>query len=146
MKKGKSAKLSGYRTYKVNYGTVDSKNLKSIYLNIQTWAEPKQEIENPNRVVNNLSRLIKLTILDYIERDVFDENFIVDLDLRSSGIQKGKKSFLNLECYFYVNNPKLDFKSKEIKSSVKKITSGLVKNIFRGNQNFTFSLTKKQIA
>lgn len=146
MKKGKSAKLSGYRTYKVNYGTVDSKNLKSIYLNIQTWAEPKQEIENPNRVVNNLSRLIKLTILDYIEKDVFDENFIVDLDLRSSGIQKGKKSFLNLECYFYVNNPKLDFKSKEIKSSVKKITSGLVKNIFRGNQNFTFSLTKKQIA
>ena len=146
MKKGKSAKLSGYRTYKVNYGTVDSKNLKSIYLNIQTWAEPKQEIENPNRVVNNLSRLTKLTILDYIERDVFDENFIVDLDLRSSGIQKGKKSFLNLECYFYVNNPKLDFKSKEIKSSVKKITSGLVKNIFRGNQNFTFSLTKKQIA
>jgi hypothetical protein len=145
MKKGKSSKLSGYRTYKVNYGTVDSKNLKSIYLNIQTWAEPKHEIENANRVVNNLSRLIKISILDYIDKEIFDENFIVDLDLRSSGIQKGKKSFLNLECYFYVKNPKLDFKSKEIKSSIKKITTGVVKNIFRGNQNFTFSLTKKQI-
>ena len=32
MKKGKSAKLSGYLNYKVNYGTVDSKNLKSIHM------------------------------------------------------------------------------------------------------------------
>ena len=92
MKKGKSAKLSGYRSYKVNYGTVDAKNLKSIYLNIQTWAEPKDEIESPNREVNNLSRSIKHTVLEYIDKEIYDDKFIVDLDLRCSGIQKNKKS------------------------------------------------------
>ena len=46
MKKGKTAKLSGYRTFKSHYGTIDAQNLKSIYLNIQTWVEPKDEVEN----------------------------------------------------------------------------------------------------
>jgi len=144
MKKGKSAKLSGYRSYKVNYGTVDAKNLKSIYLNIQTWAEPKDEIESPNREVNNLSRSIKHTVLEYIDKEIYDDKFIVDLDLRCSGIQKNKKSFLNLECYFYLNEVGIDFKSKEIKNSIKKVTDSIIKNNFRDNDTFKFSLTKKQ--
>ena len=45
MKKGKTNKLTGFRTFKSQYGTIDSTNLKSIYLNIQTWVEPKQEPE-----------------------------------------------------------------------------------------------------
>lgn len=144
MKKGRSAKLSGYRSYKVNYGTVDAKNLKSIYLNIQTWAEPKDEIESPNREVNNLSRSIKHTVLEYIDKDLYDDKFIVDLDLRCSGIQKNKKSFLNLECFFYLNELGVDFKSKEIKTSIKKITDSIIKNNFKDNNIFKFSLTKKQ--
>ena len=60
MKKGKSAKLAGYRYYKINYGTVDSKTLKSIYLNIQSWVEPKDFFENAERVINYLiKRIIK---------------------------------------------------------------------------------------
>jgi hypothetical protein len=143
MKKGKNAKLSGYRAYKVNYGTVDSKQLKSIYLNIQTWVEPKDDFDAPIRLVNNLSRAIKHTLLDYIDKDFFDDKFIVDLDLRSSGLHKGKKSFLNLECYFYTKQPDLDFKSKEIKDKIKIITDGIIDCNFKLNKNFTFTLTKK---
>ena len=64
MKKGKSVKLNLFNPIKSVYGTVDSKNLKSIYLNIQTWAEPKDDIEYPLRVINNLSRSIKHTVLE----------------------------------------------------------------------------------
>jgi len=78
MKKGKSSKLTGYRSYKVNYGTVDSKNLKSIYLNIQTWAEPKTDITSPNREVNNLSRSIKHSVLENINKDLYEDKFIVN--------------------------------------------------------------------
>lgn len=145
MKKGKSSKLSGYRSYKVNYGTVDSKNLKSIYLNIQTWAEPKTDISSPNREVNNLSRSIKHSVLENIDKDLYEDKFIVDLDLRCSGIQINKKSFLNLECYFYLKELGNDFKSKEIKNSIKQITDSIIKNNFRENEIFKFSLTKKQL-
>lgn len=143
MKKGKNAKLAGYRSYKINYGTVDYKILKSIYLNIQTWVEPLQEIEIPQRTINFLTRSIKHTVLDSIDTELFENNFIIDLDLRSSGIQKGKKSFLNLECYFYIKREGLDFKSKELKTSVKRITDTIIKDNFKKNEKFKFSLTKK---
>lgn len=144
MKKGKSSKLSGYQNYKVNYGTVDSKKLNSIYLNIQTWAEPKDEISSPTRVINNLSRSIKHSVLESLNTNIFEDKFIVDLDLRSSGIQINKKSFLNLECYLYLKNNELDFKSNEIKNNLKSITDEIIRNNFVKNNDFKFSLTKKQ--
>jgi hypothetical protein len=144
MKKGKSVKLLGHSAYKINYGTVDSKKLNSIYINIQTWAEPTCEIENPTRAINNLTREIKHTMLENIDDKMFEEKYIVDLDLRSSGIQLNKKSFLNLECYLYLKNPDTDFKSVELKNSIKKLTDVVLKRNFNENEIFTFSLTKKQ--
>ena len=58
MKKGKTIKLSGYRTFKSHYGTIDSANLKSIFINIQSWVEPKDFFENPERTINYLIKKI----------------------------------------------------------------------------------------
>ena len=95
MKKGKTSHIHGFNFAKVTYGTVDSVNLKSIYLNIQTWVEPKEEVENWNRVVLNMTRSVKHCVLDNIIKDTFDTKFIVDLDLRTSGLQLKKKSFMD---------------------------------------------------
>ena len=145
MKKGKSVKLLSHRDFKINYGTVDSKTLKSIYINIQTWAEPKVDIDYPTRVVNSLSRSIKHTVLNSIDKDIFNNKFIVDLDLRSSGIQSNKKSFLNLECYLYLKEIVVDFKDYELKNSIKKLTDSIIKENFTKNNIFNFTLTKKEI-
>ena len=131
--------------FKINYGTVDSKTLKSIYINIQTWAEPKVDIDYPTRVVNSLSRSIKHTVLNSIDKDIFNDKFIVDLDLRSSGIQSNKKSFLNLECYLYLKEIVVDFKDYELKNSIKKLTDSIIKENFTKNNIFNFTLTKKEI-
>jgi hypothetical protein len=55
MKKGKTAKISGFNNAKVIYGTVDSKNFKSVYLNIESWVTPKDEYENWERIVSNIT-------------------------------------------------------------------------------------------
>ena len=94
MKKGKTIKLTGFRTSKVHFGTVDSKEFKSLYLNIQTWVEPKQDTENWSRVVLNLNRAVKHSVYEHIDKTMFDDKFIVDLDLRTSGLQLKKKSFM----------------------------------------------------
>ena len=120
MKKGKSVKLNLYNPIKSVYGTVDSKNLKSLYINIQSWVTPKFEHDNWNRIVCNLSRDIKHSVYNSINTELFKEQSIVDLDLRTSGISHGKKSFLNLEVNLYTNQ-EMDFKSIEIKNSVKQI-------------------------
>ena len=119
MKKGKSVKLNLFNTIKSVYGTVDSKELKSVYINIQSWVDPKFEHDNWNRVVCNLSREIKHSVFNSVDNLLFKEQTIVDLDLRTSGISFGKKSFFNLEINLYANR-EIDFKSVELKDSIKK--------------------------
>jgi hypothetical protein len=143
MKKGKTSKIQGFKTAKVLYGTVDSMELKSIYLNIQTWAEPQLELENWNRIILNLSRKVKHTIYNNINTEIFEINFITDLDLRSSGLSTGKKSFLNLEVNFFLKNKDVDFKSNNIKDIIKIITKKIIQENLTNNHYFTFSLTKK---
>jgi hypothetical protein len=143
MKKGKTSHINGFKTAKVVYGTVDSVELKSLYLNIQTWVEPIVDSDNWTRTVLNLSRAIKHTIYQSLDNKIFDTKFIVDLDLRSSGLKFQKKSFMNLEVNFYIIQPNLDFKDKDIKESLINITSNIFKENFKGNEFFNFYLTKK---
>lgn len=142
MKKGKSIKLNLYNPIKSVYGTVDSKNLKSVYINIQSWVTPKEECDNWNRIVSNLGREIKHSVFESINTQLFQDNSIVDLDLRTSGISHGKKSFFNLEINLYTLS-ELDFKSVEIKDSIRVIVNSVFKNNISQNKHFNFSTSKK---
>jgi hypothetical protein len=142
MKKGKSIKINFSNVFKSAYGTVDSKNLKSIYINIQSWVSPKIDYDNWNRVVCNFNRELKHTVFDSINNELFQNNSIVDLDLRTSGINYGKKSFLNLEINLFTNK-EIDFKSNEIKSSVKDIINNIYESNIKSNNYFEFTISKK---
>ena len=141
MKKGKTSKINGFRTSKVSYGTVDSKEFKSLYLNIQTWVEPKKEAENWTRVVLNMNRSVKHSVFNNINKELFDDKFIVDLDLRTSELQMKKKSFMNLEINLYLTQ-EIDFKSIKLKKYLKNITKEIYSDVFNKNDYFKFYLTK----
>jgi len=141
MKKGKTSKLIGYRSSKVIYGTVNSKDFKSLYLNLQTWVEPKIDSESWSRIVLNMSRSIKHSIYEHIDKTLFDDKFIVDMDLRTSGLQPKKKSFMNLEINLFLID-ELDFKDTKLKRKLKTIVKGIYDDVLIKNENFKFSLTK----
>jgi len=141
MKKGKSCVVKGYKNFKTSYGTVDSKNLKSIYINIQSWIEPKKLLDNWVREVSYLNKVIKQLLLDIIDKFIFHNKFIVDLDLRTSGITLGKRSFMNLEITLYTKT-EIDFKSIKLKNEIKKIVSYIEKDVFSQSDLFDFYLTK----
>jgi len=141
MKKGKTEKINGFRTSKIVYGTVDSKEFKSLYLNIQTWVEPKKDSENWTRVVLNMSRSIKHTVYHKLDKTMFDDKFIVDLDLRTSGLHLKKKSFMNLEINLFLNEP-IDFKSLKLKKTLKLLVKEIYSDVLINNPNFKFYLTK----
>ena len=141
MKKGKSCVLKGYKNFKTSYGTVDSKNLKSIYINIQSWVEPKKSLENWVREVSYFNKLIKQLMLEVSDKFIFHNKFIVDLDLRTSGISIGKRSFMNLEITIYTKT-EIDFKSVKLKNEIKKIVSSVDKDILKNSELFDFYLTK----
>jgi len=144
MKKGKTAKITGYNNSKIIYGTVVSVNLKSLYLNIQTWVNPIEDYDNWNRIVLNMGRSIKHSVLESMDKLLFDKTFIVDLDLRPSGITMGKKSFMNLEINFFMKEENIDFKSRRLKNSLIKVIDSIYKDNINNNEYFTFHLTKSK--
>jgi len=141
MKKGKSCVLKGYKNFKTSYGTVDSKNLKSIYINIQSWLEPKKDSDDWTRQVSFFTKEVKQLLTEIIDKFIFLSKFIVDMDLRSSGICQGKRSFMNLEITLFTKEP-IDFKSVKLKNSVRDIISNVQKEIFESSELFNFYLTK----
>ena len=142
MKKGKTSKLNVFDDAKCHYGTVDSKELKSIYIVLQTWVEPKSEEDNWTKITGLIKRQILHTLLEVVEFTTFEKKQIVDLDLRTSGIQKNKKSFLNLEITLFVHDKTTDFKSIMLRSKIKKIINSIYFDDLKNSKYFTLSKTK----
>ena len=141
MKKGKSCVLKGYKNLKCSYGTVDAKSLKSIYLNIQSWVEPKEYYEDWSKQVAYFTKVVKNLLSEIIDKFIFESKYIVDMDLRTSGIALNKRSFMNLEITFFIKE-KVDFKSIRLKNSIKDIIKIIQKEVFESSKLFDFYLTK----
>jgi hypothetical protein len=142
MKKGKTSKLNILKDAKCHYGTVDSKVFKSLYIVIQTWVEPKDEYENWNRITGQIKRQIQHTLIEVTDNSLFDKKQIVDLDLRTSGIQKNKRSFLNLEITLFLNKENLDFKSIYLREKIKLMINSIYTDDLKNSKYFTLSKTK----
>ena len=142
MKNGKTSKLNLFRNIKCTYGTVDYKNLKSIYIVLHSWVEPKVDISNWERYNGILCRNIKHVLLHSANSNLFKSFNIVDLDLRSSGMRMGKRSFMNLEITLYLKEH-IDFKSKELRDEVKNIVNDVYIDCFKNSKHLTFHNTKR---
>jgi hypothetical protein len=145
MKLGKEIKLDLLENYKTKIGTVNNKESKSIYINLSAWGELDELDENLNYeyFLSNLRKKIKQKLNNYLDQDLYYNNkYIVDLDMRTSGLSVEKKSFMSCEItlfqkrHYPLNNPK-------IIDSTKSIIYNVVKNCIETNNVFTFHKRKK---
>lgn len=141
MKKGKTSQLKLFSDAKCYYGTVDAKNLKTVYVVLQSWVEPIKEFENWDRATGTMERNIKHVLLEVLNSEIFEKHNIVDLDLRSSGIQRGKRSFMNLEITLYLKNH-LEFKSPILKNNIKNVIEAVYTDCLRGMRYFEIHKSK----
>jgi hypothetical protein len=142
MKTGKYIPLGTYNDVKIGYGTVDFKNLKTIYLKLNSWLQPEEDEEvDYNTLIYKTRRQIKQLIYN-LNSPNFRDQSIVDLDIRTKGIKLEKKSFMNLEVTLYVNE-QFDVKSKEIKNFVKNLTETIIDRGLTDKKLFNFHKTKK---
>jgi hypothetical protein len=140
MKTGKYIPLGMYNNVKIGYGTVDYKNLKTIYLKFNSWLQPELDSDH-NLTISKSRRKIKEIIYNF-ENKFFKKQSIVDLDLRTKGIKLDKRSFMNLEVTLYVNY-QLDIKSKEIKFTIKNIIEQIIDQALEDKKLFNFNESKK---
>lgn len=141
MKTGKYIPLGTYNDIKIGYGTVDFKNLKTIYLKLNSWLQPKNETDDFDLSILKSRREIKRFIYDLKHRN-FKPESIVDLDIKTKGIKKNKRSFMNLEVTLYVEEH-FDVKSSESKILMKNIIASIIEDCLSDKNLFNFNKTKK---
>ena len=140
MKTGKFLPLGHHHNVKIGYGTVDYKNLKTIYLKFNSWLLPNNDTTDYESVIAKTRRTIKSRIYD-LNNQYFKRECIVDLDVRTKGFKLDKKSFMNLEITFYVEKT-FDIKSKEIKNLMKEICETIIVNDLNDRNIFNFFKNK----
>jgi len=141
MKTGKYIPLGTYKNVKYGYGTVDFKNLKTIYLKLNSWVQPENETEDFDYLILKSRRVIK-EILYNLKNPNFKQQTIVDLDVRTKGIKLEKRSFMNLEVTLFVER-QFDVKNKEIKKSIGDIIENIIDNGLTNKKLFNFHKSKK---
>jgi len=141
MKTGKYIPLGTYNNVKIGYGTVDFKNLKTIYMKLNSWVQPENDTEDYNQTILKTRRKIKESIYNLKDSN-FKDQCIVDLDIRTKGIKLEKRSFMNLEITLYVEK-QFDVKSKEIKNTIKNLLENVINDGLIDKKLFNFNKSKK---
>jgi len=131
---GKEKKLFKNDSFRVKYCTIDALKLNAIYINIESWVQPKELINFESNI-----RLTRKNIIgelrQKINQEFFHENFIVDLDLRSSGMMLNKKSFMFIEVTVYPKNF-IKFSSEQLRNEIKNIAVSTISVVQKNNFNF----------
>ena len=141
MKTGKYIPLGTYNDVKIGYGTIDYKNLKTVYLKFNSWLQVENETDNYDATIHKTRRKIK-EIIYSLDNPHFKKQSIVDLDVRTKGIKLEKRSFMNLEITLYVEN-QFDIKAKETKETLKKLLVTILDEGLTSKNLFNFHKTKK---
>lgn len=143
IKTGKQLMVKDFTNYSIVSGTVDNKNPKALYLNISAWGDPLiEDITDYKFVIRKLDKIIRNTIFNDLDSNLFQVNrTIVDFDMRESGIEYGKRSYMNCEItLFQKHNFKLQ--EKEIQDSLDDILRHITHNL-DSNIYFDFYKSKK---
>jgi len=141
MKLGRFIPLGTYKDVKIGYGTINHKDLKCIYLKLNSWIEPDEEYTDYDAIVRSSRNDIK-RLIHGLNNDSFRPQSIVDLDIRTKGIKKEKRSFMNLECTLYVLKD-LSIKSDDLKSYMKSLMVGIIDECLNNDLLYNFHKKKK---
>ena len=145
MKLGKEIKLDLLDNYKTKIGTVNNKESKSLYINLSAWGQLDKLDEDMNYdyFLSNIRKKIKQKLNNSLNEELFhNHKYIVDLDMRTSGLSVEKRSFMSCEITLYQKRY-LPLNKSTIVESTKKIINDVVTDCLENNSVFTFHKRKK---
>lgn len=117
---------SSNNNFNIKFGSVNIKDNHSIYIAGSTYIQPSCIKESYCDDVQSLQRTVKhLVKKAIIESSLFYNNFMFDLDIRTSGIQYNKKSFLSFEIHLI--NKKSFTKLNEIENEIQSFSNQIIK-------------------
>jgi len=141
MKKGKFINIGVHNNVKIGYGTVDFKNLKTIYIKLNSWTQPSEENYDYKKIISKINKTIRSYIFN-LKTDFFKKESIVDLDIKTNSIKINKRSFMDLEITLFVDKH-FEIKSKEIKEVIKTLSKHVIDEFLIDEILFNFFNKKR---
>ena len=141
MKLGRYIPLGDHKNVKIGYGTINHKNLKTIYLSLNSWLEPNEICEDYDAILRSSKNKIK-RLFHNLGHGLFREESIVDLDVRTKGIKKEKRSFMNLEVTLYTLK-QVNVKDKDLKTDMYSLLCEIIDTCLDNELLYNFHKKKK---
>jgi hypothetical protein len=141
MKLGRYIPLGDHKNVKIGYGTINHKNLKTIYLSLNSWLEPNEICEDYDAILRSSKNKIK-RLVHNLGHGLFREESIVDLDVRTKGIKKEKRSFMNLEVTLYTLK-QVNVKDKDLKTDMYGLLCEIIDTCLDNELLYNFHKKKK---
>jgi len=132
------------KNHKTVIGTVHKDNPKCIYLKNTSWLLPVDEYID-NYPINKLNKEIKGWLHHNINKYGFsDRLYIVDLDIRESGLKSGKPSYCDCEITVYQKEV-LPFNSTVLQKKLTQLNSDFIEHCLDNSKYFKFYQNKTDI-
>lgn len=132
MKTGKFISIKTFDNFSTGYGSVNIKNLKSIYVDISSWVIPKSNDKNWKVFFSDLRRKIIFNLKDRLKKSSFFkcDHIIVNLDIKTNGIETNKKSFLHCEITMFIKK-QTSITDIKLKDEITYLTKQVIKDCFK---------------
>lgn len=141
VKLGRKRRVTEDKNFRVNYGTINDDDPRSIYVEIKSWVRPIEELEDYEGNVRKLNKFIKQHVHNNLP-SCFHNRYIVDCDLRHSGLAVNKRSFLNLELVLYPKEINVPFsRNIQLQNIIKSLSTELI-NALKTRGGYEYNKTK----
>lgn len=140
MKTGKFLRLKTYQNVRIGYGTINCKELKTIYLSFKSWIKPTIE-DDYDVLISRTRKKIKTHLFNSIS-NLFEKETIVDINIKTNRIKLNKKTFMDVEITLYTKEF-FDLKDEDIKETIKELIYNVIDIGFNNKKFYNFCQNKK---
>lgn len=129
-------------SFKLKIGTTNKINPMVIYVEGKAFISPEDDKEDYTKDIAEIKHVFKQSISDGLcTTDVFDNKYIIDFQVASSGIAVNKKSFLSFQ--FLVRQKRDNImKLTDVKARTEGMILSIVDSLKNAILEHNFSLTK----
>ncbi len=142
MNRGKIFTKETNKEFKIRYGTINNKDMKSVFINFTSWISLADNYEENNLLINKLRKKLQKLLYENVNENIFTKDlFIVDLDIRESGLKNKTQTFMSLDINLYQKG-NLNFKNKILHKEMDYYIE-IIKNELSNFEEFKFTKQKK---
>ena len=121
----KQCVLSTSTNFSVKVNTINPKSTECLFVDIKSWIKPQAEYDF-EKLPSSINKKIKQDIFYKLKDAPFEKNFILDFDLRASGLRKDKLSFMKINLALFPKTP-LPFLHDTYKETLNGIINDTIK-------------------